>query len=149
MSSTVSLQVIDMKKQKLKNLIIVAVFIASIIPLGFAVYKSVTLNLSWNYSEEKGFMVYSDPEHLFPYADQENIDLGSFDSSSSAQVLTFYVVNDGQTQIEIVPNWYGTNITGAFDTTNMILGIGAEAVVNFTYTVEGTGQAQVWFDTPP
>lgn len=137
-----------MNKNALKTGIFVSLFLMSLVPLAVSIYSSLTINAEWTY-DQTGFSVYADASHFLKYEDGNSILLGAFNDSFHSGQTSFWVVNEGTLQVEVFPHFSGTNITGYFDTTDMVLGVGGETVVVFYYDVSGAGSGQISFTQSP
>lgn len=114
----------------------------------FGLYTTVVINLNWGWNTN-GFSVYTDAQHQFKFNDQDHLDLGIFTILNNTGSKTFYIVNEGNTQVSVFPHFQGTNMTGSFNYGEMPLGPGSELDRTFSFTITGPGTAQVWFNTTP
>lgn len=138
-----------MQKQTKEILAFLLILTLTAVPLVvFALDTFVTINLSWNYSTQ-GFSVYADALHTQKYTSGDFLALGMFNESFTSGSKTFWIMNEGNSQISVFPHSSGTNIVGFFSSVEMVLGVGAEASTEFIFTVEGSGSGQVWFNTSP
>ena len=135
---------------KLRKIFVAAMICLIVSTIAVYAYSSVIVNLTWTWQTTQSFKVFSDPQHLTELTQSSNLDLGTFNLTSTIGSRIFYFHNDGDQSLTIYPNASGTNfVATSFTPVSLTLSSQEDGLITMAFTISGSGSASVLFDLTP